>query len=162
MRVLGVNIRNDSGVIETTTWDCSVDNISTVGPRDPHFTLPMALNNCLLCSQNNLVDGPHTLTINVTVAQAQTFWFDDIRYVPSANDSLEHAAVEIDALDPQLQYGPGWKAYNENSMQTQTTNSIFTYSFIGASSVLFTCIFMTVVVRCISELVWLHSRRIPL
>ena len=133
VRVFGTNnIRNDSGVLDPT-WDCFVDNIS-IGPSTP-FQYPE--NNWVFCSQDKLVDGPHILTVNATVAKEQTFWFDDIQYAPSASVSLEDAAVVVDSLDPQLQYGAGWQALGGTANMTTQTNSIFTYDFTGTSRVLF-------------------------
>lgn len=129
VRVYGTNnIRNDSGVLDPT-WDCFVDNIS-IGPSTP-FQYPE--NNWLFCSQNNLVDGPHILTVNATVTKAQTFWFDSVQYVPSASVSLADAAVMVDSLDPQLQYGEGWQALGSTANLTTQTSSIFTFDFTGIS-----------------------------
>jgi hypothetical protein len=125
------NIRNDSGVLDPT-WDCFVDNVS-IGPTTPFQYVE---NNWVFCSKDNLVDGPHTLTVNATVLKAQTFWFDGIQYVPSASVSLEHAAVMIDSLDPQLQYGPGWQALGDTANMTENANSTFTFSFVGVLSIL--------------------------
>lgn len=133
VRVFGTNnLRNDSGVLDPT-WDCFVDNIS-IGSSTP-FQYPE--NNWVFCSQDKLTDGPHILTVNATVAKAQTFWLDDIQYVPSASVSLEDAAVMIDSHDSQLQFGAGWQALGGTANMTTQTGSIFTYNFTGASSVLF-------------------------
>ncbi|KAF8228663.1 hypothetical protein L208DRAFT_1486098 [Tricholoma matsutake] len=45
------------------TWECFVDN--------------------LLCEKQQLDDGPHVITVNV-ISGGHTFWFDYIRYTPSA------------------------------------------------------------------------------
>lgn len=126
------NLRNDSGVLDPS-WDCFVDNIS-IGPSTP-FQFPE--NNWVFCSQDKLVDGPHILTVNATVAKEQTFWFDNIQYNPSASVSLEDAAVFVDSLDSQLQYGAGWQALGSTANMTTQTNSIFTFDFTGASTILF-------------------------
>ena len=133
MRVYGTNnLLNDSGVLDPT-WNCFVDNIS-IGPTTP-FQYPE--NNWVFCDQEKLVDGPHILTVNATVMKAQTFWFDDIQYVPSASVSLEDDAVLVDSLDPQLQYGAGWQALGSTANMTSQTNSIFTFDFIGTSKFFF-------------------------
>jgi hypothetical protein len=156
VRVNGTNnIRNDSGVLDPT-WNCFVDNIrieSATPLRYPE-------NNWPFCFQDKLVDGPHLLTVNATVIQSQTFWFDNIQYVPSASVSLEDAAVLVDSLDPQLQYGPGWQALGSTANMTSQTNSIFTFDFIGTLRIFFfACTFLMDAFRCISELVWLHILR---
>jgi hypothetical protein len=109
------------------TWDCFVDNISI----RPSTSFQFPENNWVFCSQDKLVDGPHILTVNATVAKEQTFWFDDIQYTPSASVSLEDAAVMVDSLDSQLQYGTGWQALGSTANMTTQTNSIFTSLLIS-------------------------------
>ena len=157
MRVYGTNnLLNDSGVLDPT-WDCFVDKIS-IAPRPP-FQYPE--NNWLFCDQETLVDGPHILTVNATVIKAQTFWFDNIQYVPSARVSLENAAVFVDSLDRQLQYGAGWQALGSTAYMTSQTNSTFTFDFIGTLKFFnfnfYALHFLMVEFRCIFELVWLHT-----
>jgi len=124
------NIRNDSGVLDPT-WDCLVDNVS-IGPTTP---FPYVENNWVFCSKKDLTDGLHTLTLNATITKGQTFWFDNIQYIPSSSVSLENAAVMIDSLDPQLQYGSGWQALGDTANMTVKANSLFTFSFVGTLSV---------------------------
>lgn len=109
------------------TWQCFIDNIS-IGPTAP-FAYPE--NNWLFCEQATLLDGPHILTVNATVSQNQTFWFNDIQYVPSASVPLDQAAIVIDHLDPQLQYGQGWEALGDTANMTVVPGSKFTFTFIG-------------------------------
>ena len=78
-------------------WECFVDNIS-IGSTAP-FTMPE--NNWLFCEEGTLSDGPHILTVNATVLKNQTFWFDDIRYIPSVRVPLNQAAIVVDHLDGQ-------------------------------------------------------------
>ncbi|KAF8801613.1 hypothetical protein BYT27DRAFT_7197850 [Phlegmacium glaucopus] len=129
IRVVGSNnIRNDSGVLDPT-WQCFIDNIS-IGASTP-FQYPE--NNWEFCEQNTLLDGPHILTVNATVLKSQTFWIDNIQYVPSASVSLDQAAIVVDSVDPQLQYGQGWQALGGNANMTTVAGSIFTFDFIGVS-----------------------------
>lgn len=109
------------------TWECFVDDI-TIGATAP---FAFAENNWVFCNQDSLVDGPHVLTVNATVLKNQTFWFDDIQYVPSASVPLGQAAIMVDNLDPQLQYGAGWQALGNSANMTTVPGSIFTYDFIG-------------------------------
>ena len=120
------NIRNDSGVLDPT-WQCFVDNIS-IGASAP---FQFAENNWEFCEQDKLVDGPHILTVNATVLKNQTFWIDNIQYVPSASVSLNQKAIVVDNLDPQLQYGQGWQALGGTANMTTVPGSIFLYNFIG-------------------------------
>ena len=127
IKVIGSNnIRNDSGVLDPT-WQCFVDNIS-IGASTP---FPYAENNWVFCEQDTLVDGPHILTVNATILKSQTFWIDNIQYVPSASVSLDQKAVVVDNLDPQLQYGQGWQALGGTANMTTVPGSIFLYNFIG-------------------------------
>ena len=137
VRVFGTsNLLNNSGVLDPT-WDCFVDNISK-GKTQP-FEWPE--NNWMFCEEENLMDGPHTLTVNVTVMQAQPFLFDDIQYVPSASVSLEDAAVRVDSSDSELQYGAGWitvdGSTNSKAIMTRQVGSNVTFHFFGTLRVLF-------------------------
>ena len=126
IKVIGSNnIRNDSGVLDPT-WECFVDNIN-IGSNPFAF----AENNWEFCEQDTLVDGPHILTVNATVLKNQTFWIDNIQYVPSASVSLDQKTIVVDSLDPQLQYGQGWQALGGTANMTTVPGSIFLYNFIG-------------------------------
>lgn len=127
IKVIGSNnIRNDSGVLDPT-WLCFVDNIS-IGASVP---FAFAENNWGFCEQDTLVDGPHILTVNATVLKNQTFWIDNIQYVPSASVSLDQKTIVVDNHDPQLQYGQGWQALGGTANMTTVPGSIFLYDFIG-------------------------------
>ncbi|KAF8816837.1 hypothetical protein BYT27DRAFT_7076418 [Phlegmacium glaucopus] len=127
-RVVGsINIRNDSGVVDPT-WQCFIDDINI----DPIPPSPDPENNWIFCEQDTLLDGPHTITVNVTVLKNQTFWIDKIQYVPSPNVSLDQAVIVVDNSDPQLQYGPGWRVWYYANITTMT-GSTFTFNFIGVS-----------------------------
>ena len=109
------------------TWECFVDNIS-IGASDP---FPYAENNWEFCHQDTLVDGAHILTVNATVSKNQTFWIDNIQYVPSASVSLDHKAIVVDHLDPEMQYGAGWQSLGATANMTTAPGSVFLFNFIG-------------------------------
>jgi hypothetical protein len=143
IRVYGSNnLRNDSGVLDPT-WECFVDHIS-IGATTP-FAFPE--NNWLFCAQTTLVDGPHLLTVNATVMKSQTFWFDQIQYVPSTTVPLENKTVLIDNGSPQVlsAFGQGWQALGGTANYTAQTNSAFTFNFTGKShqSLLFAVVLMS-------------------
>ncbi|KAF8802798.1 hypothetical protein BYT27DRAFT_7111408 [Phlegmacium glaucopus] len=127
-KVVGsINIRNDSGVVDPT-WQCFIDDISI----DPIPPSPDPENNWIFCEQDALLDGPHIITVDVTVLKNQTFWFDRIQYVPSPSVSLDKAAIVVDSSDPQLQYGQGWQVWYYANITT-VAGSTFTFNFIGVS-----------------------------
>ena len=65
-------------------------------------------NNWILCAAQ-FQDRPHLLTVNANVSNEQTFWFDQIQYVPSASVSLNQSLLRIDASDLAIQYSNlGW------------------------------------------------------
>lgn len=109
------------------TWQCFIDDIS-IGSAPP---FPAQENNWVFCQQDTLVDGPHILTVNATVMKKQTFWFDNIEYVPSASVPLDQEAIVVYNLDPQLHYGPGWGSLGGNANATGATGSTFSFDFIG-------------------------------
>lgn len=125
------NIANKSGMIDPS-WECFVDNIS-IQKSSPYG---FANNDWQFCGQDALVDGVHTLTVNATVMQSQTFWVDNIQYVPSASVPLDNKAISIDNTDPELHnaFGGSWGStvvMLHYLNLTQTTNSTFTYDFNG-------------------------------
>lgn len=120
------NIRNDSGVLDPT-WQCFVDDIS-IGATTP-FAFPE--NNWVFCDQDSLIDGPHILTVNTTILKNQTFWFDNIQYLPSASVPLNEAVIMVDHLDSQIQYGAGWQALGSTANMTLVAGSTFNFNFTG-------------------------------
>ena len=112
------------------TWECFVDNIS-IGKTDP---FEFAENNWLFCEWTVLVDGPHVLTVNATVAKNQTFWFDTIQYVPSASVPLASKAILVDSTDKALHYGAEWEALGDSAKMTAKTGSAFNFEFDGESA----------------------------
>ncbi|KAF4614875.1 hypothetical protein D9613_002561 [Agrocybe pediades] len=122
------NLRNDSGVLDPQ-WECFIDKIS-IGATAP-FSAPE--NNWLLCEHDQLVDGPHVLTVNATVAKQQTFWFDQIQYIPSTDVPLQDKAVLVDNLDAALQFSHGWAALGGTANLTLVPNASLTFEFVGVS-----------------------------
>jgi len=118
-------------------WECFVDEIS-IGAAGNMADVD---NNWLFCEQDQLLDGPHILTLNVTVA-SQIVWFDQIQYVPSANDPLDQKAVLIDNMDSEvlLGFGEGWTSDGPGgghvSNMTTHPNAIFKYQFTGTSKLI--------------------------
>lgn len=88
------------------------------------------LNNWVLCDDQSLVDGPHTLTVRVRSA-GQTFWLDHIQYTPSADVSLESALVKVDNLDPEIIYGSEWQPLGDSANLTDVTGTKLSFNFIG-------------------------------
>jgi hypothetical protein len=131
--VIGTNnISNDFGVLDPT-WQCFVDGISIGATASMLFPE----NNWVFCN-HSLVDGPHVLTVNVTVLKNQTFWFDNIQYVPSASVPLDQAAIVVNNSDSQLHYEPGWMPYAVSDPHTMQTvhltvqnGSKLAFDFIG-------------------------------
>ena len=68
--------------------------------------------------------------MNVTVLQ-QSFWFDQIQYLPSSNVSLDNSTVYVDSSDPAVKYSSGWTELNGIVNLTQTAGSTVTYEFFG-------------------------------
>ena len=125
--VLGTSITTNASGTQDPTWDCFVDNVTigwgiSAGADDK--------NNWIFC-QSNLQDGPHVLSVNVTVLHQQTFWFDQIQYTPSANVSLDNATVKFDSSNPAVQYSSGWTGLAGIVNLTQTAGSTVTYNFTG-------------------------------
>ena len=124
------------------TWECFVDNIS-IGWG---FSAGAGSENNWVFCQSDLHDGPHVLSINVTVLDVQTFWFDQIQYIPSSNVPLDSSTVRVDSSDPAILYssgsnpiegglplyGPQWKELDSIVNFTQVAGSTVTYQFFGS------------------------------
>lgn len=121
------NIHNDSGVLGLT-WVCYVDN-AAIGKTIPFVGQE---NNWVFCQHDQLYDGPHVLTVNATVAKGQTFWFDQIQYVPSPHMSFDNATILIDNADIALAFGPGWGPFGDAANGTIIPNSTTSLYFYGA------------------------------
>ncbi|KAF9528098.1 hypothetical protein CPB83DRAFT_836028 [Crepidotus variabilis] len=129
--VYGSNtVLNDSGVFDPQ-WECFIDN-QNIGASYP-YAIPE--NNWNFCGGSSLIDGPHTLTLNVSI-KSQVFWFDRIEYNPSSTVSLENSNIRIEANDPDLQFGKDWKLGGDTNL-TQTNGSAFNFEFTGVSISLF-------------------------
>jgi len=127
------NIRNDSGVVDPQ-WDCYLDGVQFKA-KDAY---PFPLNNWYMCEQLSIPDGQHTLTVNATVRNGQTFWFDHILYAPSASVPLEDKTVYIDAYDAEvekaMQESKAWQIFGTTANITTVPGTSFKFNFTGMAS----------------------------
>jgi len=100
----------------TMDWTCFVDGIS-LGKTLP--STDFNENHRMLCLLNTITDGPHTVTVNATAGENQTFWLDKIQYLPSASVSLENKKIQLDISDPAILYGSGWSGYGTQTYGAQ-------------------------------------------
>ena len=130
MRVFGAHLENvgTDSVINMQAprplWSCYVDGVE-IEPFE------YTGNSWLFCHSNSLIDGPHTITVNVTVTNNQTFWFDRIEYVPSPGVSLANKVISVDSPDPAMKFSDGWIDYVQIGNWTQTLNAVFAMNFYG-------------------------------
>ncbi|KAF8801593.1 hypothetical protein BYT27DRAFT_7245174 [Phlegmacium glaucopus] len=127
--VLGTSITTNASGTQDPTWECFVDN-NSIGWNT---VLEFAENNWVFCQNGQLHDGPHVLTVKAKVSNQQTFWFDQIQYIPSSNVPLDQSILHVDSSDSTLQYSPGWQPLNGIVNLTQTAGSTLTYQFSGVS-----------------------------
>lgn len=122
-------IRNDTGTPDPQ-WECSIDGITLAS--SPSI---VATNNWILCNTGSTPietnDGPHVLTVKVTVRQSQTFWVDRIVYTPSPSVSLDDKTIIFENNDPAIQYGAGWGAWGGGANYTAQTGSTVNFNFTG-------------------------------
>ncbi|KAF9479548.1 hypothetical protein BDN70DRAFT_806815 [Pholiota conissans] len=118
---------NATGHIDPT-WECFVDSVS-IGSMNP---FQFVENNWNLCSADGLPDKSHVLTINAN-SHGRTFWFDYLRYVPSANVPLENALVLVDHTDRDLQYDSNWGPLGTIANMTSVNGAQVSLSFTGVS-----------------------------
>jgi len=71
------------------------------------------------------------LSLEAKVSNQQTFWFDQIRYVPSSNVSLDQSILRVDEADDAVKYSSGWKPAYGFVYITQTARDTLTFQFSG-------------------------------
>ncbi|PFH53383.1 hypothetical protein AMATHDRAFT_55309 [Amanita thiersii Skay4041] len=121
------NFHNDSGLIYPK-WECHVDN-DKLPPSNPFGA---AENNWVLCSQNFIPDGRHTVTVNVTTIDVD-FWFDYALYTPSPGISLASETLRIEKSHPNITYSSsGWSSIGQVNI-TAVPNSFAQVHFEGTS-----------------------------
>ncbi|KAF8198144.1 hypothetical protein K438DRAFT_2016262 [Mycena galopus ATCC 62051] len=129
------------GSINTTTladgtldpqWGCTVDQIPIANGTNEEFLFPE--NNWLLCNQDTLVPGPHTLTIKVQ-SKGTPFYFDRFMYTPLPGVEIDGAVVDYAFGDPAITYSSGWVFYTVENTQniTQTNGAQVTLNFHGTA-----------------------------
>lgn len=170
MRVYGSNnLQNNSGILNPS-WECFVDGVSIAATP---FQSPE--NNWQFCGSPVLADGNHVLTVNASVSSPQTFWIDQIQYLPLAGSQpqLANATVLVDNLDPMLKpaFGKGWGELGGSANMTTTSGSQFTLNFTGElyfttsgqsrSIVSFHSVVFLVARRHLPQLVRLHPKGAP-
>ncbi|KAF8198143.1 hypothetical protein K438DRAFT_1759552 [Mycena galopus ATCC 62051] len=113
-------------------WSCTVDQIPIADGTNEQFTSPD--NNWLLCNQETLNPGPHTLTMNVQ-SKSTPFYFDTIRYTPLPGAEIDGTVVDYAFGDPAITYSPGWVFYTVDNVQniTQTNGAQVTLNFHGTA-----------------------------
>ena len=124
--VLGTIITTNTSGTQDPTWECFVDNIS-IGWNISAGSA--AENSWIFCQNDLLQNGPHVLIVNVTVLHEQTFWFDELQYLPSSNVSLYNSTVIVYSSDSAVQYSSGWTELNGNVNLTQTAGSTLRFQF---------------------------------
>ena len=126
--VLGTSITTNISGSQDPTWECFIDNAS-IGWNT---VLINPENNWVLCEDSHLPDGPHVLRVQVTVSNQQTFWFDQIQYLPFFDVSLDQSIVRIGSTDQAVQYSSGWQPMAGIANYTQTEGSSLTLDFSGS------------------------------
>ena len=128
--VLGTSMITNISGSQDPTWECFIDNAS-IGRNSAALEI-FPQNNWVLCEDSHAPDGPHVLTVQVAVSNQQTFWFDQIQYLPSFNVSLDHSIVRIDSTDEAVQFSSGWQSSAVMVNHTQTAGSSVTLEFSGS------------------------------
>ena len=124
--IWGTNeVANSSGVTNPS-FQCLVDGESISIVMQP---LTMAENRLWFCEQDGLLVGQHQISVAVTVSNQETFWFDNISYLPTASILLTNATLSIDFIDLQIQYGSRWISDNlgSSTLQNAATLSFSVY-----------------------------------
>lgn len=129
IEVFGTSIVVNATTAPDPTLKCFVDGVS-INTGDP---FQFAENNWNFCGNSQLLDGHHTLRIDVKVlSQNQTFWLDQLRYNPSPNLPLDNQVIYFDNIDPAIQYDSHWTGMDGFGVSmTRQKNSSAQVNFIG-------------------------------
>ncbi|PPR02066.1 hypothetical protein CVT24_011165 [Panaeolus cyanescens] len=127
-----INLRNDSGVLDPQ-WQCFLDGVQLRSNPARDFENNWSLCNVASTPGVSVNDGPHILTVNITVQRSQTFWFDRINYKPSDSVPLDDETIIVQNNDPELMYDPSWVSLGGDSNATSQTGSNVTFFFQGIS-----------------------------
>ncbi|KAF5345408.1 hypothetical protein D9756_010993 [Leucocoprinus leucothites] len=110
------------------TLECFIDGAS-IGRDDAYQSSD---NNRELCGKSGLSDGSHNLQIQVKVqSSSQTFWLDQIRYIPSPTLPLDNKTILIPHGDPAVQFDAQWRGWYDDAQMTNTQGSIARITFVG-------------------------------
>ncbi|CAA7265199.1 unnamed protein product [Cyclocybe aegerita] len=124
--VFGTTLNRDRNARrEDPTWDCFVDGVAI-----EKIGFEFIENNWVMCTVQNLSDGPHILTVNAT-SRGRPFWFDYIRYLPSAGVSLDNALVYVDDTNPSVQYDTNWRPLGDVGQMTSVQGAKVMFQFTG-------------------------------
>jgi hypothetical protein len=104
-----------------------VDNVNI--NATPYFQY--SENNFPFCMTQQLSNGFHVLTLNANT-NGPTFWFDFIRYIPSASVSTQHVVMSVEIHDSAISYDSSWVLLG-SSMSTTTPGAQMNFSFTGVS-----------------------------
>lgn len=126
--VWGTSILSNPKTNPDPSLECFVDNVS-IGSEPP---FEFAENNWKLCGKVGLSDGLHTLRIDVKVqSPQQTFWLDQIGYIPSPSMPLDNKTIMLDNTDPAIRLDASWKPLGGTANMTTSTNSVALVDFVG-------------------------------
>ncbi|KAF7303907.1 Peroxidase [Mycena indigotica] len=112
------------------SWDCYVDDVRIPNP-DPTFRFEE--NNWLLCAEDSISKGSHTLRIQVHSA-GRPFYLDYIKYRPLSGEvSRSASVVAYSNTDPAVSFSTGWVTFGgENA--TDVNGAQVALHFRGTSA----------------------------
>ncbi|KAJ3515228.1 hypothetical protein NLJ89_g1896 [Agrocybe chaxingu] len=124
--VFGTTLNRDRNARrQDPTWDCFVDGVAI-----EKIGFDFIENNWVMCTVQNLSDGPHILTVNAT-SRGRPFWFDYVRYLPSAGVSLDNALVYVNDTNPSVQYDSNWQPLGDVGQMTSVQGAKVMFQFRG-------------------------------
>jgi len=125
--VYGSTFVNNPQTDPDPNLECFIDGVS-IG-REPIFN--GGENNWKLCGKGGFGAGPHKLDINITVqSPTQTFWLDQIRYIPSPSVSLVNKTIRLTNQDPAIRLNDSWWTAAQFNA-TKQMNATAQVDFIG-------------------------------
>ncbi|KAF8895140.1 hypothetical protein BD779DRAFT_1497675 [Infundibulicybe gibba] len=110
---------------QAPVYDCFVDQVQIVKHNPPSTPGPWTM------CDTRTINGPHTLTVNITDPGPIGLWFDYIIYEPEPQADITAGIYRIDKSDPAIVYSPGWGRFGDFANGTNVPHAQLSLNFEG-------------------------------
>ncbi|KAF7327148.1 hypothetical protein MKEN_00291600 [Mycena kentingensis (nom. inval.)] len=127
VRVFGTIAVTTTNGVTDPSWECLVDGKAI---SQPDNAFPYPESNWMLCKDETLAGGEHTLRVKVTTS-GRPFYLDYVDYTPLPDESPASPTLLVIHNDPSVAFGTGWTAF-EPEMISNIGGSQVTFNFHGS------------------------------